>query len=152
MYETLLRPHEVSQVSAPLPIGDVAERLRKAEIKREEKRQRQIENNGRQNNKRKRDTSEVGDVADTDTSKRAKTEAESVATPDIVAADTVDPEVQLEDELSRPSSAPDNLMDSSRVLTEVRGHTSYLTFACLVPDKSAIPSDEAPTASPDDTP
>jgi tRNA (adenine57-N1/adenine58-N1)-methyltransferase catalytic subunit len=151
MYETLLRPHEVSQVSAPLSIGDVAERLKKAEVKREEKRQRQIENNGRQNSKRKRDTSEVGDVSDANTSKRAKTETDSVATPDIVAADTVDPEVQLSDELSQPSSPTDDLMHSSRVLTEVRGHTSYLTFACLVPDKSAIPTDESPTASSDDT-
>ena len=43
MYETLLRPHDVHQLP-PLPtVEEISDKLKKAEVKREEKRLKQVE-------------------------------------------------------------------------------------------------------------
>ncbi|KAF8895587.1 tRNA methyltransferase complex subunit Cpd1 [Infundibulicybe gibba] len=141
MYETLLRPHDVSQAPTLVPITEISEKLKKAEQKREEKRLRQIA----ANNKRKRET-ELEQMGEPDLDgslgvKRAKTENED-------AMITIpEDEIQLSEEPNLPrdsldrspleihadSPIPANKISVSKVLSEVRGHTSYLTFACLLP-------------------
>ncbi|KAG5337955.1 hypothetical protein C0989_008577 [Termitomyces sp. Mn162] len=149
MYETLLRPVEVSHVPVSQPIGDISEKLKQAERKREEKRLQQIAA-GKQN-KRKRgdgmplkDQSEEASEVDTAAGerKRLKTNEES---------DTVVPEPLQGMDLDSseepvgvapstplaPSGPPVQIFPSkvniSKVMPEVRGHTSYLTFASLMP-------------------
>ncbi|KAK0464198.1 tRNA methyltransferase complex subunit Cpd1 [Desarmillaria tabescens] len=125
MYETLLRPHDVSQIPALPSIDDAAEKLKRAELKREEKRLKQIAQG--QRTKRKRE----GDSADPDALlevKRTKTED---ATEEIsVKTD------EIPQDLTTPNT--NNKFSVSKVMSEVRGHTSYLTFACLLPDISLI--------------
>ncbi|PBK97345.1 tRNA methyltransferase complex GCD14 subunit [Armillaria gallica] len=126
MYETLLRPHDVSQIPALPSIDDAAEKLKRAELRREEKRLKQIAQG--QRTKRKRE----GDEEDPDELevKRAKT-------------DEVTEEISIKsDEILQDLQAPNtnNKFSVSKVMSEVRGHTSYLTFACLLPDISLISS------------
>jgi tRNA (adenine57-N1/adenine58-N1)-methyltransferase len=176
MYETLLRPHEVANIPQPRPIGEISEKLKEAEKKREEKRLRQIANN---NAKRKRGDHRVGsgdeaiarqqDLGPGDASpdrKRARTDggegecedAEAAAEADIIAVSvqtdmiTADGEivdrdgsglVVVADESRRmeitnspshaPAVAPCSRISVSNAFPDVRGHTSYLTFAVLVP-------------------
>ncbi|TFY83197.1 hypothetical protein EWM64_g817 [Hericium alpestre] len=165
MYETLLRPHEVSQVPAPLPVGAIAEKLKQSEAKREEKRLRQIENaRGRQTDKRKRDDSSRETPGEVEP-KRVKVEGEDTAddavypgasedvvvpVPAEVAAPAILPALQdVQDVSMEPAEvtsqapskptmpAPPATQVVSKILPEVRGHTSYLTFARLPP---AIPA------------
>ncbi|SJL07800.1 related to tRNA (adenine(58)-N(1))-methyltransferase catalytic subunit TRM61 [Armillaria ostoyae] len=126
MYETLLRPHDVSQIPALPSIDDAAEKLKRAELRREEKRLKQIAQG--QRTKRKRE----GDEEDPDELevKRAKT-------------DEVTEEISVKsDEIPQDLAAPNTnkKFSVSKVMSEVRGHTSYLTFACLLPDISLISS------------
>jgi tRNA (adenine57-N1/adenine58-N1)-methyltransferase len=187
MYETLLRPHEVAQVPQPQSIKDVSEKLKDAEKRREEKRLRQIANNKARlasvitSTKRKR-----GDAGDASPeNKRVKTEedadegveAEAVLTTVSVQMDMIKADEETEQDLlvadeshmkeitppSYPSTPPPptpSRISVSNALPEVRGHTSYLTFAVLVPfsipdpsgtgvvqpaSVSAPPSENAPT-------
>ena len=163
MYETLLRPHEVSEVPTLLPIGAVSKKLQQSEQKREEKRLRQISNaRARHAEKRKREQNGGPEDNDETGSKRVKTEDEtrgdaqgssgpSAQDPASVVAplgakdevrdvtmeeitDTlpqpVDPKA-LASEVPTPPPAMTQIV--SKVIQEVRGHTSYLTFACLLP-------------------
>ena len=157
MYETLLRPHEVSQGPRLVQIGTVAEKLKRLERNREDKRQRQIAASRAHRHateKRKREESDSQDVVDPDTdvhaleAKKMKTTvAQSegdVPAPDVVM--DIDEEVEvLEDrppavtsaddtppQLSLPEPAP-GVQVLSKHSKEVRGHTSFLTFACLLP-------------------
>ncbi|OAX41656.1 tRNA methyltransferase complex subunit Cpd1 [Rhizopogon vinicolor AM-OR11-026] len=118
MFESLLRPHEVHQI-APQPLAYAIEKLKKSEQKREEKRQNQIA----RSSKRKRD-----DLPETDAEnaggKRFKTQES--AGDDVRAFDIPDPVVD------QPANQPVK-MSVSKACPEVRGHTSYLTFARLVP-------------------
>ncbi|KAK0243922.1 tRNA methyltransferase complex subunit Cpd1 [Armillaria nabsnona] len=126
MYETLLRPHDVSQIPALPSIDDAAEKLKRAELRREEKRLKQIAQG--QRTKRKREGDE--EVPDELEVKRAKT-------------DEVTEEISVKsDEIPQDLQAPNtnNKFSVSKVMSEVRGHTSYLTFACLLPDISLISS------------
>ena len=166
MYETLLRPHEVSQVPHLQPIGAIAEKLKQSERKREEKRLRQIANAvSRSSEKRKRegDSDEQGFLEETE-HKRAKTEdSESGAGPTgistVVATQnhellpsapsssieptfvpaTIDPQsITTAKSIIKSSPAtmetvPRSPQVVSKVMPEVRGHTSYLTFARLLP-------------------
>jgi tRNA (adenine57-N1/adenine58-N1)-methyltransferase len=136
MYETLLRPHEVNQVPVLQTIEDIHEKLKKAEQKREVKRLKQIASS--QHGKRKRE----GDADDelevdgaTIGTKRVKTDDEDASTaqkhPD--SQDTV-PEMPVSSstEVDVASVASPKIC-LSKAMPEVRGHTSYLTFACLLP-------------------
>ncbi|KAG6336888.1 hypothetical protein ID866_2214, partial [Astraeus odoratus] len=124
MYETLLRPHEVQQSRAPLPLSHIVDKLKQMERYREEKRLRQISNS-----KRKRD--EDSDFSEPE--KRVRTEEQTstlhesgTSTP----LTTLPLPASAEDDDNEETEATVNL---SKVCHEVRGHTSYLTFARLVP-------------------
>lgn len=182
MYETLLRPHEVQQLSPPRPLNDIIDKLRQMEHYREEKRQRQIKKNA---GKRKREEEEqeaekeqedemgemglesgrpvmegetvgagIGTGIERGTEKRARvgTEVSVSVFPALEESDereegsrreTVQPPALPEDDgtttvgggaVAGPSQAqvPAKL-NCSKVSPDVRGHTSYLTFARLVP-------------------
>jgi len=186
MYETLVRPIEVFQIPPLQPISIVSEKLKKSEMKREDKRLRQIAANkaatAAASAKRKRDAVAADGSVDgslnlttelphgagqTDrTSKRVKTE-EDDGVPQMEEQDInmdVDMEVTI---IGSPSTSafplvkaedlttttsfsmstsdvvadipistattPPAKINVSKALPEVRGHTSYLTFACLIP-------------------
>ncbi|KAG2360669.1 tRNA methyltransferase complex subunit Cpd1 [Suillus spraguei] len=122
MFETLLRPHEVHQIS-PQPLTQAVEKLKKLEQKREDKRQHQIA----RSSKRKRD-----DLPETDTdhvgSKRLRTQES--AEEDVGIRDIPDAVVDPSQSANQPSPIK---ISVSKVSPDVRGHTSYLTFARLVP-------------------
>jgi tRNA (adenine57-N1/adenine58-N1)-methyltransferase catalytic subunit len=198
MYETLVRPIEVFQIPPLQPISIVSEKLKKSELKREDKRLRQIAANkaaAAASAKRKRDTVAADGSVDESlnaatesphgagqtgrTSKRVKTE-EDDGVPQMEEQDinmdvnmevtliggpstsafplvkAVDPttttslslsttDVVADIQVSTATSPPAKI-NVSKALPEVRGHTSYLTFACLIPIPgfSAAPP-EAPT-------
>lgn len=164
MFETLIRPHEVSQVPALTSIGEITEKLKEAEQKREEKRLRQIAHGrskfGDAGSKRKR-IGEVEqddlDAVDPTDSKRVKTaydgEAPMVSEVDLVSFGQEEPVATAN--ASAPaevSSKTPAKLSVSNVLPEVRGHTSYLTFACLLSTTSTkmsveVPSEESSTLS-----
>lgn len=158
MYETLLRPHQVDSVPVLPTVGEVSARLKKAEQRREEKRLRQIANSRAGKRKRSGDVDDGdGDRAGGSTGKRPKTDDEDDA---MQHEDEHLPEagnqppgrpatsaVKLE-EAALPQDAAESLTSTkttlSKTFPEVRGHTSYLTFACLLP---ADPSVEANSAA-----
>ncbi|KIY51559.1 tRNA methyltransferase complex GCD14 subunit [Fistulina hepatica ATCC 64428] len=151
MFETLLRPHEVIQNPVMPTIAQAGEKLKKAEVRREEKRQRQMaaSRSARMHDhgaKRKReDTLEQDDdPTDVANSKRVKVEDEGMA--DLAAAPNNNGAITANGrnmvEMSVGAGATSTLESSepsaakvavSKVLPEVRGHTSYLTFASLLP-------------------
>ncbi|KIJ64618.1 hypothetical protein HYDPIDRAFT_132672 [Hydnomerulius pinastri MD-312] len=128
MYETLLRPHEVQQLPSPLPLSQVVGKLKKMEEKREEKRLRQIANSS----KRKRED----DPSATDSDKKARTDEPSAPQGkeemkrQINLPDPATTEIDTSSSTQVTTQAKVNL---SKASPEVRGHTSYLTFARLVP-------------------
>lgn len=155
MYETLLRPHEVSHAPGLVQIGTVADKLKQQERNREDKRQRQIAASRARRHimeKRERereDDNNADSVVDRDPdchepdAKKAKTSAPS--DDDRPALDVV---MEMDEDLSdQPPAAPkiDSAMPPplpaptpviqvlSRHSKEVRGHTSFLTLACLLP-------------------
>jgi len=146
MYETLIRPHETSQVSLK-SVREVGEHLKLMAEKREAKRQRQIAVSRAA--KRKRDEKDLG--VD-DVSKRVKTEEDEApaASGEIAVAASV---VKLEEDHSVDTPGPFRAtnLNVSRAFPEVRGHTSYLTFACLVPEALYSSPEEAGTSSAEDT-
>ena len=200
MYETLVRPIEVFQIPPLQPISIVSEKLKKSELKREDKRLRQIAANkaaaAAASAKRKRDTVAADGSVDESlnaatesphgagqagrTSKRVKTEEDDgvpqmeeqehinmdmdmevrlIGGPSTSAfplVKTVDPTTTTSLSLSTTdvvadipistATSPPAKINVSKALPEVRGHTSYLTFACLIPIPgfSAAPP-EAPT-------
>lgn len=185
MYETLIRPQQVDSIARPPSISVAAASLKRLEIRKEEKRLRQIASAHR--GKRKRADEEAEPIPDaasiaTDTpstahTKKAKTAADSVCgTEHTTIAATTTTEVQVHTEAPmdvtlsqlevssttasssgavaqpRPEpvavsvaaanigSRPENEAESepesisvSRAFPEVRGHTSYLTFAVFIP-------------------
>lgn len=154
MYETLLRPHDVKQIPALQPISHISENLKKAEKRREDKRLKQITfgRNRTADDHRPKRKREGGEAEEENVAadlildaKRAKTEPE---------------EQRMEiDESTATSTPPDPTRDSSEFTAakivskanpEVRGHTSYLTFARLVPKHPSL-THETITAV-DDTP
>lgn len=156
MYETLVRPHEVNQIPDLSPITEVTERLKKGEQKREEKRLKQIANSRLNHQfKRKRihqSDGEAGSSKEEAGSKRARTDDED--DPDTRPSleripSTYDQpptgDAQIKEIFSVKADEAANASDSetrakinvSKAVPEVRGHTSYLTFACLIP---AVPS------------
>jgi tRNA (adenine57-N1/adenine58-N1)-methyltransferase catalytic subunit len=154
MYETLLRSHEVSHAPRLVQIGTVAEKLKQQERKREDKRQRQIAASRAHLvlEKREREDDNAGGVADPGSdchepeAKKVKTSAPS--DDDTPALDVV---MEIDEEVlgDQPPAAPkvaDSSMPSPPLPTpapaiqvlskhskEARGHTSFLTLACLLP-------------------
>ncbi|KAH9168994.1 tRNA methyltransferase complex subunit Cpd1 [Lactarius sanguifluus] len=163
MYETLLRPHEVTQ-APPLPrIDAVSEKLKCLERVREDKRLRQITaSRAHHAEKRKREDSLArAEPASEIESKRPKTVAGDDggdADVDVDMNAVEDPREENEnkdgdglaptDEVeevvrtspipaSTPAPAPAPATQVlSRHSKEVRGHTSFLTFACLLPSQT----------------
>ncbi|KAF8073972.1 tRNA methyltransferase complex GCD14 subunit [Lyophyllum atratum] len=166
MYETLIRPIDVSHVPVLQPIGEISERLKQAERKREDKRLKQIAA-GRQNtSKRKRDDGtslqdqpEEEQPAETAAggSKRMKTDEEDGDAEPKLAMD-FDPQDEADTTAAgappdpRPAVFPPQKMSVSKIMSEVRGHTSYLTFASLQPFEpppETEPSTAAATPAPE---
>jgi len=133
MFECLIRPHDVSTVPKPTDISQIVRRLQDADVKKEERRQRQIANAVLRNNaaKRKREeeaggaeagtTPEDQDVSTEAPAKRLKTE-QTVESADVDSTLAV----------PSPAATPATQV-VSRVIPEIRGHTSYLTFAIKLP-------------------
>ncbi|KAJ6494627.1 tRNA methyltransferase complex subunit Cpd1 [Mycena vitilis] len=129
MYETLVRPHDVTHTPVLQSVTEVADKLKKAEGVREIKRLRQIadgqrnhENPHGEKRKRSEETSQqeeiiAADAGDSGSGKRLKTD------------DGMDD--------GTPSQDAD-------AIPEVRGHTSYLTFATLLPPMPPAPLEDTP--------
>ena len=169
MYETLLRPHEVTQ-APPLPrIDAVSEKLKRLERIREDKRLRQIAaSRAHHAEKRKREDSLArADLADSASGLESKRPKKAAPTADDEGGDAnmdvdtnvvEDPENEEENrDRDRDGPAPSDEAEAEVVRTpagrastpapapvpatqifsrhskEVRGHTSFLTFACLLP-------------------
>lgn len=193
MYETLMRPHEVSQIPSLKSVRQVGEELKDMAVRREERRLRQIAASAASRVKRKReeadDKLDLGEAQEDASLKRVKTgEGEDGGTSTTKAGAEIrkrdndnvagvlntnesssnfnfatDPEAAIHpieysdglvggqtNPIPRPGSAnvseptpigsdgaSGSHLNVSKVFPEVRGHTSYLTFACLVP----FPSD-----------
>ncbi|KLO14755.1 tRNA methyltransferase complex GCD14 subunit [Schizopora paradoxa] len=153
MYETLLRPHEVNTTPRLPTAGEASARLKGAMARREEKRLLQVAASQRKRaaQKRKRETNgEDGDDQDVD--EQAKGESTEAAKK--LRVDNDKPEGEDSEEtnvrlvpteggsppavITQPalsSSQPQipSQIVISKVSHEVRGHTSYLTFATLEP-------------------
>lgn len=111
MYETLLRPYDVLQTPVPVPLNVIRERLQAAEQAKEDRRLQQI------------------------ATSRARKEAPDhpTARPSKRKRDQIEDKVQESEKKRGPSESPRPTMIVSQPIKEVRGHTSYLTFACLLP-------------------
>ena len=164
MYETLLRSHEVSQAPRLVQIGAAAEKLKQQERNREDKRQRQIaasrarrhattiekrEREDDSNNNADGIVNKGPDFHEPE-AKKAKTSVPSdddTPAPDVVMK--IEEEVLGDQPLPTPvmvdgdmppppspSPAP-AIQVLSKHPKEVRGHTSFLTFACLLPTTQA---------------
>ncbi|KAI0662019.1 tRNA methyltransferase complex GCD14 subunit [Cubamyces menziesii] len=143
MYETLLRPHQVDTTPALEPIGAVAARLKQAEARREEKRLRQIAHARlgieRRAAKRKageeEDGGREGNAEEGVEGKRQRIDgggeggAGEKPSPEEQARD----EVEALAELAARGETEPRKITLSKAFPEVRGHTSYLTFAVLLP-------------------
>ncbi|KZT11844.1 tRNA methyltransferase complex GCD14 subunit [Laetiporus sulphureus 93-53] len=155
MYETLSRPHQVDSVPPPLPISAISAKLKKTEQRREDKRLRQIaQSRAAAANKRKRaDDAEHDSDADPVGGKRPKMDDEEQApTPSENTLVVSEEELQLaESSLDAAEPLPLTKMSLSKAFPEVRGHTSYLTFACLLPMPQGAPTGETPADTTEET-
>jgi len=185
MYETLMRPHEASQIPSLKSVRQVGEELKDMAVRREERRLRQIASSAASRAKRKReeagDEVDLGEVQEDASLKRVKInegKEEGETSSAKVGAEirddyddgvntnastnlnfATDPEaatgpIEYSDGLAGGGERPNQRAGSanlngpnligggngngqhlnvSKVFPEVRGHTSYLTFACLVP-------------------
>ncbi|KAJ7464677.1 tRNA methyltransferase complex GCD14 subunit [Mycena galericulata] len=158
MYETLVRPHDVNQVPVLQPISELEDKLKKAEEIREIKRLRQIaagqrshENPHGEKRKRGEEINEqqeptVMEAEDSGGGKRLKTDDE-------MEDATIPQDAGVSRSLNEPSThavhagpsnpAPPTKISVSKAITEVRGHTSYLTFATLLPPMPPAPLEGA---------
>ncbi|KAF7364834.1 tRNA (adenine(58)-N(1))-methyltransferase catalytic subunit TRM61 [Mycena venus] len=166
MYETLVRPHDVAHVPALQSVTEVADKLKKAEGVREIKRLRQIaagqrshENPHGEKRKRSEEGSEqeelpVAEAEDSGSGKRLKTDDEM---DDGTPSQDADVSRNL-DELSVHTvragasiPAPPAKISVSKAIPEVRGHTSYLTFATLLPPMPPAPPEDTASQVPETT-
>ncbi|KAF9465270.1 tRNA methyltransferase complex GCD14 subunit-domain-containing protein [Collybia nuda] len=161
MYETLLRPLDVTHVPAPTPISEISEKLKQAERRREEKRLKQIAAGRSNATKRKREAgveplpAGAEEADDSLGSKRVKTDDENLySLAPNPESEIMDLDAELPDTATPTFTGPATSqtpisaakISLSKVLSEVRGHTSYLTFASLQP---FTPTDSATTGTPD---
>jgi len=177
MYETLQRPHDVSQIPSLPSVKDAANKLKQMEQRREEKRLRQIAQNKAKLTtattsgfKRKRDgdtsttpevdpfpimTSEESAAIEEYGHDGAAGSSKKCKRTDIPGEDDVAMSDQIRDHATKlpidslhqisSGSAPPARISVSKVFPEVRGHTSYLTFASLLPS----PATGSPLNAPD---
>jgi len=139
MYESLLRPHDVYQLPRPITVSEIITRVKAKEVSNEERRLRQIQASRQQNRKRKRQG--TGEVPDEDEppGKRRKDEGEEAAQEgmdDLGAGRATEPSITPRPEPRIENTDPKTPM--SKPVPEVRGHTSYLTFAVLLPLEVSI--------------
>lgn len=149
MYETLLRPQEVVPVTVP-PIGQVMQRLMNAEVEAEARRLRQIAKANERNKKRKLETEHIVANVGTETESTGRNPHKKPKTDEEVASSDGCEDGELVKGLSNEHSngkaskppvtgqsgktpLPEGTFHVTRPFTEVRGHTSYLTFAVLLP-------------------
>ncbi|KAH6911477.1 tRNA methyltransferase complex GCD14 subunit-domain-containing protein [Coprinopsis sp. MPI-PUGE-AT-0042] len=133
-YETLMRPIEVSTAAEFPSLDDVTEKLKQAEVKREDKRQKQIQQNREKEardkaGKRKLEDVEGVEGAGTPVNQMTPTNTEGIEAKRLKTGGDITME-PLSSMISLPVVGTGAV---SKALPEVRGHTSYLTFACLVP-------------------
>ncbi|THH31460.1 hypothetical protein EUX98_g2719 [Antrodiella citrinella] len=164
MYETLIRPHQVDVVPSLPTIDTISAQLKQSEARREAKRLRQIANSKQaRGEKRKREPKEDPARTDDDTgaaamdvdvdvdeeegssAKKTKTETDAAVENQsetvIPAASSNSPAPVIDEPqvLSReqsPEPAVPTKISVSKAFPEVRGHTSYLTFALLLPQSA----------------
>jgi len=143
MYESSIRPHDVYQLPRPITVSEIIARVKVKEASNEERRLRQIQASRQQNRKRKRQGTGEEPDEDEPLSKRRKDDAEEAAEEDTdnLEADcatgssiTPRPKPQIEN--------ADHKVPMSKPISEVRGHTSYLTFAVLLPLEISIMAPE----------
>jgi len=128
MYETLLRPQDVNQIS-PLPhVSEIGDKIKQSEIRREEKRLKQIANSRL---KRKRGQESPDDSGSKRPRSVVEEHSDSLPPDDAVFSIIREPSQPPEPSTSRMSAT--SKITVSKTLNEVRGHSSYLTFACLLP-------------------
>jgi len=143
MYESSIRPHDVYQLPRPITVSEVIARVKAKEISNEQRRLRQIQACREQNRKRKRQGTGEEPDEDEPLSKRRKDNAEEAAqegTDDLEAGRAAEPPIT-------PCPKPrientDHKVPMSKPISEVRGHTSYLTFAVLLPLETSIVAPE----------
>ncbi|KAJ7845370.1 tRNA methyltransferase complex GCD14 subunit [Mycena olivaceomarginata] len=158
MYETLVRPHDVNQVPPLQSITEVADKLKKAEGVREIKRLRQIAAGQRSHEnphgEKRKWSQEVGyqgelpvaEAEDSGSGKRLKTDDEM---NDGTPSQNADVSRSLDEPATQTVHAsilaPPAKISVSKAIPEVRGHTSYLTFATLLPPMPpALPESTLP--------
>ncbi|KAJ7617498.1 tRNA methyltransferase complex subunit Cpd1 [Mycena polygramma] len=145
MYETLVRPHD--------SVTEVADKLKKAEGVREIKRLRQIadgqrshENPHGEKRKRSEETSQqeeliAAEAGDSGSGKRLKTDDEM---DDGTPSQDADVSRIFDRSSTHSTPAPPAKISVSKAIPEVRGHTSYLTFATLLPPMPPAPLEDTP--------
>lgn len=174
MYETLIRPQDVSVVPKLKPISEVSARLKEAERRREEKRQRQIREAQRRKRKRAEEEGEGEGAIQKEESegvevKKVKTDGEGGEKGDVVEAkdgqavegkdaaldvrpaqdatastSAVVPSKTEPQPDAKEAGQEEETIVVSKTFPEVRGHTSYLTFACLLPAALVTRASEPP--------
>ncbi|PCH40266.1 tRNA methyltransferase complex GCD14 subunit [Wolfiporia cocos MD-104 SS10] len=137
MYETLSRPHQVDSVPPLAPISEISEKLKRAEQRREEKRLRQIANSRNAAGKRKRSTDAEDDQEGSAGKKPKKDEEGETIHNDKPEATPSNPDNAPDSETLFDASALPPSVTLSKAFPDVRGHTSYLTFACLLPSSAS---------------
>ncbi|KAG6831024.1 hypothetical protein H0H87_006513 [Tephrocybe sp. NHM501043] len=166
MYETLLRPVDVSHVPALQSIGEISEKLKQAERKREDKRLQQIAAGRQQSaSKRKRedgtpvkDQPEQASEAGTAAGERKRLKTDEDASP-VVPEPAQEMELDDREESGEATAGTTTLVPAgppvqitpakislSKVMSEVRGHTSYLTFAILQPFSTPLETEPSTAA------
>ncbi|KAF8527525.1 tRNA methyltransferase complex subunit Cpd1 [Hysterangium stoloniferum] len=163
MYETLIRPHEVTQSSGLIPLKDIRVKLQIAEQAKEDRRLVQIASSKAKKEKRSTVTEDENDQQTQNVSNQAKRSRTDEANIHILdksedAMATFLPPLDNTNALHRDSPAPVG-MTLTQPIREVRGHTSYLTFACLLPSdipellkrpaRSTSPRPSGPTVLPE---
>jgi len=164
MYETLIRPHQVDILDSLPSIRTVSTQLKESDVRREAKRLRQIAASHRgktgSGEKRKRGQVEVEEGASSaltqnEPGKRAKTEeveelSKTETTISTAARIEIEEERMVVDEVTPVQRDTDVItysepskLNVSKAFPEVRGHTSYLTFAVLLPAFATSKSVEA---------
>lgn len=143
MYETLVRPHEVHQVPKLVSIDSIVEQVKFHEMKKEQRRLQQVEASDKKRNslKRKREQTEEGgpdlDLGTGDQKRRRDLDASHSSTAvdvgSIVTNHTLDPSALPLNHKEARLAALATSTPMSKPMPEVRGHTSYLTFATLLP-------------------
>jgi tRNA (adenine57-N1/adenine58-N1)-methyltransferase len=144
MYETLLRPHDVHQVPKLISIDDVMQQVKLHELKKEQRRLQQVaaSEQKRNNRKRKREEEEVDpdpDLGTGDQKRRRDATADAPHPSTLLSEGTPEVATSLHPAASNAHSkesklnTPSTATPMSKPAAEVRGHTSYLTFASLLP-------------------